>query len=118
VEVLRKLGQILWFTFEVPAVGDTSAYTKKMSPGLSCTRLAVLAVTETAEIIVYSKLAHRGVVEDNTASSRASTGIAKMREPQPSTEIHGYERFVLLSFEVQEIPTMVGWGVEHLVPLR
>jgi hypothetical protein len=94
VEVLHKLSQILQFALEVLATGDASAYTKKMSPGLSCTHLAVLAVTETAEIITYSKFAHRGMVEDDMAGSRTSASIAKMRKPQTSTEVCGCKGFV------------------------
>jgi hypothetical protein len=89
-----------------------------MSTGLSCTRVAVLAVTETAEIITHSKLTHRGVIEDNVAHPRASAGIAQIRKPRTSGEVRGDARFVLLTKKVQEVPTTVGRGPEHLVPVR
>jgi hypothetical protein len=76
VEVLRKLREIFGLTLEHSSTGDAGAYTKKMSTGLSCTRVAVLAVAITAEIVTHSKLTHRGMIEYYTAYPRASASIA------------------------------------------
>jgi hypothetical protein len=91
------LREIFGLTLEHSSTGDASAYTKKMSTGLSCTRVAILAVTETAEIVSHSKLTHRGVIEDNAAYPCACAGIAQIWKPRTSGKVRGDARFVLLS---------------------